>query len=142
MLMSLACSQRVTKGEIMEEVTFFEQVLQFIKSMGGVDVYTNISAAILLVVASSKVPFVKQVFWDKLGKFKALLPLVLGLIAGLVVMGKALTLPAAFVYISTGAGAIAMHEILKAVKELPGIAPVWVKVLDVVGALLGKKANG
>ena len=41
----------------------------------------------------------------------------------------------------TGVGAMALHTLLDAVKELPFIGETWKKVIDVIGKLLGRKVE-
>lgn len=119
---------------------FLNQVLVFIQSWGGISSLVKVSGIILLIIASMKVSFL-QPYWAKLGSFQAWLAPILGLIAGVLGLGQAgpITAASVFTYISAGAGAIIMHELLDTVKAIPGIGDLWVTVIGFIEGLLGAK---
>lgn len=121
---------------------FLTQVFTAIKGFGGVPWVGKISVIVLLVIASFKVSFLNNLIWSKLGNFKAWAAPILGLVAGLLAMGGGLTLPGVFAYISAGAGAILLHELLDTVKAIPGLGAIYVEIINVVeGALGGGQAT-
>ena len=120
---------------------FFSQVLQAIKDFGGLSVLLKISAVITLIVSSMKVSYLNQLIWSRLGSLQVYLAPVLGLIGGalgLGVGGVPVTAASVFAYVSAGAGAVFIHEILDTLKKIPGIGPVYVTIIDLIsGALKG-----
>lgn len=116
------------QGVSPEDLSFFERLVALLGKW-------ELSAAIALIVSSFKVSFLRPL-WDKLGDFKIWAGPVLGLVAGFLTMGTSLTLEAAFAYITAGAGAIFMHEILDMVKKIPGIGSVWLTIIDIIKSLL------
>lgn len=124
------------------EMDFLTQVLEYIKNFGGLETVLKISGAIALVISSMKVTFLKELLWDKMGSWKVLVAPVLGLIAGLVALGVAgapFTFAAISAYVFSGAGAVIVHEILDAVKTLPGISAGVLKVVDLLKLIFGGK---
>lgn len=111
-----------------DDLSFFERLVGLLGKW-------ELSAGIALVVSSLKVSFLRPL-WDKLGDFKIWAGPVLGLVAGFFSMGTSLTLEAALAYLTAGAGAIFMHEILDMVKKIPGIGAVWLQIIDVIKLLL------
>lgn len=122
---------------------FFAQVIEVIKQFGGLPTVLKIAAVITLLISSMKVSFLRELFWEKLGQAKAWVAPLLGLIAG--ILGLAhdgpLTWPVAFAYLSAGAGAIILHELLDSIKALPGLGEIYVKVIDLVQKALGGKSK-
>ena len=121
---------------------FLTQVLEAVKSFGGIPWTLKIASVILLIIASMKVSMIRPL-WDKLGWRKNLLAPLLGLIAGVLMLSKEnmLTLPGVGAYLFAGAGAIILHEILDAVKEIPGIGNSYLKVIEFMQGLLKKPAS-
>lgn len=120
---------------------FLVLVLDAIKGFGGLSWVLKISVIITILISSMKVSFLNQMLWSKLGAFKAWAAPILGLIAGILSLaqGGEITLVAVFAYISAGAGAIILHEILDSVKSLPGIGASWLWIIELISAALGKK---
>lgn len=114
---------------------FFAQVLQAVKDMGGLPGMAKISSVILLLVASMKVNLINSVVWDKLGEFKAILPLLLGILAGLLLLPQ-VTFPAVLAYLLTGGGAILFHQLLDMAKSVPGLGKIYVYAIDLVEKFL------
>jgi len=113
---------------------FLSQVLEFIKAFGGLSTVAKISGAVLLIIGSMKVSFLKT-YWDMLGSAKAFVGPVLGLIIGVISMSP-ITLSGLAAYLFAGAGAIILHELLDAVKALPGIGSVYVSIIDFIKKIL------
>lgn len=119
---------------------FIQQVLDAFKALGGLPWSMKVATICLLVVASMKVSFLRTLLWDKLGAFKAILAPALGLLGGLLAYlssGAPITLPGLVAYFIAGAGALALHELLDALKALPGISIVANTVISWLMALLG-----
>jgi hypothetical protein len=119
------------------ELDFLQKVLNFIKDFGGLDQMAKIAGIVLLVVESMKVSFFQET-WKKLGNYKFLVAPVLSLSAGLVLM-KPISVAGVLTYLLAGAGASKFHDLLDAVKGLPGVSATFQKVIDVVLGLLGPK---
>lgn len=114
---------------------FFAQVLQAISDMGGLSALGKLASVILLVVASMKVNLINSALWDKLGAFQPVLPLFLGLAAGILMLPQ-ITFPAALAYVLSGAGAIAIHQLLDMAKAIPGLGTVYVYVINLIEEFL------
>lgn len=120
---------------------FVTQVAAFVQSMGGMITMLKISGIILLLIASMKVTVINQFLWSKLGNGQIWVAPGLGLIAGVLSLGTSLTFPAAFAYLTAGAGAVYLHEVLDLVKQIPGIGPIYVSIINAVEGLLGGPAS-
>lgn len=119
---------------------FFAQVLQAIHDFGGLPWVGKIALIVALVIASMKVSFLDDLVWNRLGKFQAWLAPVLGLVGGilgLAVSGQPFSWARAFAYMSAGAGAVILHELLDTAKAIPGLGPIWVQVIAVIEGVLG-----
>ncbi len=119
---------------------FLSQVLAAIGQLGGLSTLMKLSLLITIVISSMKVSFLDELFWSKLGAFKVWLAPILGLIAGVLSLsmnGQDISWAALFAYMSAGAGAVFLHEILDSVKAIPGLGWVWVKLIDIIEKSLG-----
>lgn len=118
---------------------FLMQVFEAVRTMGGLSVALKISALITLVISSMKVSVLDKLVWEKLGPYQVFVAPFLGLLVGLsgLVDGSTLSLPKLFAYVMTGAGAVFIHQILDAVKTMPGIGDVFVTVINFVEQWLG-----
>jgi hypothetical protein len=118
---------------------FFTQVFDTIHAFGGFPWVMKISSVILLVIASMKVSFLNRMFWAHLGALQAWLAPILGLIAGVLSLAASggITFTKIFAYLSAGAGAIILHELLDTVKAIPGLGSVYVGIIDAFEHLLG-----
>src|SRR5258708_6052400 len=117
---------------------FFAHVLQAVQDMGGLATLGKISAVILLLVASMKVTFLKNLIWSKLGSWQALVAPALGLIAGILGLGNhgaAITFASVMAYFASGVGAVGLHELLDVVKAIPGLGPIWVTVISIIESI-------
>ena len=119
---------------------FLSQVMATLQSLGGLSFALKMSAIILLVLASMKVSILRP-FWDKLGSFKALAAPFLSLVSGVIILSTQgqLTFPAVIAYLFAGSGALVMHELLDAVKAIPGIGGMYVAIIDFIQGLFLKK---
>jgi hypothetical protein len=118
---------------------FTNQVIAAIQGFGGMNWMLKVSTIVLLLGATMKVSFLEPL-WNKLGNFKAAFAPVLGLIGGLLSYfggGVAFSLPALAAYTMSGAGALALHEILDMVKSIPGLGTGYVAVINFISQYLG-----
>jgi hypothetical protein len=119
---------------------FSIDVLQAIQKFGGMTWLGKVASIVFLVLASMKVSFFNQIFWSKLGRLQPWMAPALGLLAGILapaVTGEAWTLSGALAYMAAGSGAIILHELLGLIKVIPGIGPVWIKVIEVLESVTG-----
>lgn len=128
-------------AQVIEPMDFFTQVLNAIKSFGGLPWMGKVSSLVLILVSSMKVSFLKPM-WDKLGAAKAWAGPVLGLIGGILSLGMDgnITLAGVLAYVSSGAGALILHELLDTVKAIPGLGSMYVAVIDYIKSKLGAPA--
>lgn len=118
---------------------FLTQVLQVVQGLGGMSWILKIAAILMLIIASMKVSILDDLIWNKLGKLQIWLAPILGLVLGILMLasGGSISLPGVFAYMSAGAGAVALHEILDLIKGIPGIGPAYVAVINLVEGALG-----
>ncbi len=116
---------------------FFAQTLTFIKQFGGLPWVFKIAGIAAILLSTLKISVLREYTWDKLGNAKVWAAPVIGLIFGIASLGTNLTLASALAYISAGAGAIILHELLDSVKAIPGLGGVWISIIDVIKSLLG-----
>lgn len=111
----------------------FGQMLQLIGQWGGMPWGAKVSAVILLVLASMKASALRPL-WDKAGPFKVWFAPILGLAAGIISLAPSGELSAAGIlaYVTAGAGAVILHELLDTLKAVPGLGPVWLMVIDLI----------
>ena len=134
---------QVSAGSI-DNNTFMADVLLSVQSVGGLAVAMKIALAIMLLIGTMKVTSLDDMFWGKLGKFQAFAAPILGLILGILVLGYQghITVPALFAYIGAGGGAILFHELLDAVKGIPGLGTVYVGIITFIEGALGGNPTG
>lgn len=118
---------------------FAGQVLEAISKFGGLNWMGKIALLITLIISTMKVTAIRQMFWDKLGAAKAWAAPILGLILGILTlaMGGHLTLAGVLAWVSAGAGALILHELLDSLKKIPGLGAMWVSFIDLVMGYLG-----
>jgi hypothetical protein len=123
--------------------SFLEQVFAAVKDFGGLSWGLKVIAVCTLLIASMKVSVLKPL-WDKLGAFKVLAAPVLALVMGVVslstgaVDGK-ITGAALMAWAMAGGGAIILHQLLDAIKELPMVGPKYDAWIDLAKGFLGGK---
>lgn len=125
--------------------SFLSAVLQFILHHGGLGTPLTIACICLLVIASVKVSFLDSLLWDKLGYAQAFVAPVLGLVVGFIMLGvngTTLTLAAVFTFLGSGAGAVGLHELLDAVKGIPGLGTAYVNIITAIENFLGGNPQG
>lgn len=120
---------------------FFTQVLTFVKQFGGLPWVLKIAGIAAILISTLKVSVLRELIWDKLGNAKAWAGPLLGLIFGLASLGSELNWASALAFVSAGAGAIILHELLNTVKAIPGIGSVWLSVIEVIQKILGGKKS-
>lgn len=115
---------------------FLKAVFAAVAGFGGLPWAGKVASICLLLVASMKVSFLAPL-WDKLGAAKVFVAPVLALVGGLLSMGQ-ITMAGAIAYMLAGAGAVALHQMLDAIKAIPGLGSMYVAVIDLVSSLLKK----
>lgn len=126
--------------DVLSPGDFVNQVASFVQGIGGMSTMLIVSGVIMLIIASMKVSILNQWIWSKLGSVQIWVAPSLGLIAGVLSLGSGITLPAAFAYVTAGAGAVYLHEILDQVKNIPGIGAIYVSIITTVEGWLGGPA--
>ena len=118
-------------------------LFQVVGSLKGMSVQASMIAVITLLVSSMKVTVFRQLVWDKLGGAKVLAAPVLSLlmvVIGALATGQKFSFGVLLVALTTGAGALALHEVLDAVKEMKFVKP-WMKpAIEWISKTLGAKA--
>jgi hypothetical protein len=119
---------------------FLSDVGTFIQSCGGLSAWAIAAGSIMLVIASFKCSYFAPV-WEKLGNFKTYVPLLLALVAGLIQLKAEDKFSAAniFAWLTVGAGAAILHDLLDGVKSIPGLSSVYKTIISVAQAALLKK---
>lgn len=117
---------------------FLAEVFSSVQGFGGLPWGAKIIVLITLIISSMKVSILRQYVWDRLGPAKVLIAPTLGLVAGLMSLEHK-TLPNLVAYIMAGAGAILLHQLLDAFKELPMIGPKYLWLIDGAKKLLRGK---
>jgi hypothetical protein len=132
-----------------DDIGFFQKVLQYITDWGGLNWAAKVAGGIFLLIGAMKVSFLDKV-WDFMGPYKAGVPLLLSLIAGIVSLaidpGSSITWAGVTAYIVAGGGSIVLNSLLDFVKSIPGIGSLVVSIIDFLqivlrsgGALESKK---
>lgn len=117
---------------------FLSQVFEVVKNLGGLSWGAKIIALITLAISSLKVSALEEKVWDKLGAAKVLVAPVLGLIVGLISL-PSLSGPAVIAYLMAGAGSIILHQILKAIQDMPFVGAKIKIGIYFISKLLGGK---
>lgn len=122
---------------------FLAQVLQAVHDLGGLAWVGKIAVIVTLIVSSMKVSLLNDLIWSKLGPAQVLLAPALGLVGGVLSLsiGGQLSLPAALAYMSAGAGAIILHQLLDSIKCYPGVGPLFVSLINLLEGILGGSAK-
>lgn len=118
---------------------FIDQVYAALQNFGTLSVLLKASVILTLLISAWKVS-VFQPFWNFFGNFKAFVPptFMVGVVVvqSLISSGKVNwnTVGVAIVVGLTSAG---FHDILCDLKSLPGVGPLFIKVIDLIEAFLG-----
>lgn len=118
---------------------FFSQVLSFVKQFGGLPWVLKVAGIAAILISTMKVSVLRELIWDKLGNAKVWAAPLLGLLFGVASLGSNLNWASALAYVSAGAGAIILHELLDSVKGIPGIGSIWLSIIEVIQKILGGK---
>lgn len=118
---------------------FFSQVLTFVKQFGGLPWVLKVAGIAAILISTMKVSVLRELIWDKLGNAKVWAAPLLGLLFGVASLGSNLNWASALAYVSAGAGAIILHELLDSVKGIPGIGSIWLSIIEVIQKILGGK---
>lgn len=118
---------------------FFSRLTQTFLAFGGMSWAMRVSSITLLVVATMKVTKLDDLLWSKLRGLQAFAAPLLSLAGGISVLAAQgqLSWQAVWLYLGAGAGAIALHELLDAVKAIPGLGSGYVTVIAAVEKALG-----
>lgn len=119
---------------------FITQVAKAVKEFGGMPWAMKVMTIVMLLIASMKVSFMRQLLWNKIGSAQALVAPALGLLYGLLAHftgGVQLTLPNVLAYVFAGAGAILLHELLDALKGFPGLGSGFKSAIDLFMSIFG-----
>lgn len=112
------------------------QIWAFIQGFGDMSLLHKISGITLLLIAVWKSSIVKPL-WDKLGAAKILVAPALGMIAA-VVSVEPFSWAAIWQGLQGGVLAIALHELLDAVKLMPWVGDKYKTVIDFISGILFK----
>jgi hypothetical protein len=100
---------------------------------GGVSWQVKVAGILALIMTSMRVTFIYDLFWAKLGALTPwvgpALGLVLGVLNALIGGGHWSDV---WSYVTAGAGAIIIHDLLDLVKLIPGIGPMWVNLINII----------
>lgn len=131
--------QGVANQAAVSNQDFLSSVLASVKSFGGLPWVARIACIVLLIIAAMKVSVLDGLIFNKLGAFKAWAAPILGLAAGLLVLGLGghITLAGLFAYLGSGSGALLLHELLDTVKAIPGLGSVYVSLIATIENALG-----
>ena len=123
---------------------FLNSVLLAGQSLGGASWSLKIASIVMLLVGSMKVSFLNDLVWAKFGALKAWAAPTLGLCLGILLLSAngQLTLASALAYMASGAGALALHELLDGIKAIPGLGPIYISIINAIeGSLPAKLAR-
>jgi hypothetical protein len=95
-------------------------------------------AALLTILISTIKISALRPLWDKLGPAKIIAPSLLSLIAYLLTL-QSFSFPVILAAITTGVGAVYLHELLNAIRMLPAVNKYVLMVVDVLQILLKRK---
>lgn len=132
-LLSLCAYAQATDTPTLD---FLTQFLNTVKGFGGLTWAAKVSSIIMLLVASMKVSVLNDLIWKKFGEKQVWVAPLLGLVGGLLVLGfdpgSKLTLAGVLAYVTAGAGAVYLHEILDLVKAIPGLGSAYVALITLI----------
>lgn len=117
---------------------FAHSVFLSLYKLGGIKFILIVAVVVLVTIGLFKFSNLRPL-WDRLGKLKPLCAPILSLLIGLISLcigDEPLTLSSVMAYLFAGSGAIILHDVLDAVKALPGISPAYSKVIDSLQGLL------
>lgn len=110
-------------------------ILNLIASFGGLSWVLELAVAIFLIIAFAKLTKLKKP-WDELNHLKALVPLALALLIGILNL-QPYSVAGIVAYLLTGAGAMIIHDILQIIKGIPGLGPSYINAIECISRKLG-----
>ena len=137
LIYSVSLFAQVVPTEELPVDKLFEMLLGLVTSWKTMGTPVKITAIIFLLIATMKNSFARKYVWDKLGWAKILVAPVLSMIAFAVTISP-FNLKTVVLALVFGAGASYLANVVKAIREIPGLGTVWVQVMDWIGNLLGK----
>jgi hypothetical protein len=118
----------------MDLMELFNQAWGLIAGFNQLDLAGKIGGIVLLVLSIVKNSALRPL-WDKAGAWKVVVAPALAVLYALI-MVQPFTLKAVVASLVGGALAVASHELLDAIKNLPGIGPAFVKAIGFVQGIL------
>jgi len=115
----------------------FGDVMAAFQGFGGLAWSMKIAVVVMVIIGLMKISSLSS-FWAKLGSAQAWLAPALGLLLGVLTLGASgqLSWSGVFAYMGSGAGAIALHELLDAVKSIPGLGSAYVSIINMIEGIL------
>ena len=119
---------------------FLGRVLWTINNFGGLPTVAKIAVIIMLLISLLKLSPLRKL-WDEMGWAKPWLAPLLGVIVGILGFAGRDGVDAASIlaYMSSGAGAIILRELLRSIKSIPGVDGIYDRIIDSLQGLLGGK---
>lgn len=125
-------------ADVVEEVpvtTIVAQLMKVVTDWKSFGWQMGLMALITLLLSTIKNSFLRGLIWDKLGSMKVFAAPALSLIIVLLGMNE-WNLGGVFVALTTGMGAVALHQVFDAIKAMPGIGSIPLAAADMLGKLL------
>ena len=116
---------------------FLSLLVADIQGYGGMPWFVQVSAVILLIIASTKVNLINSMLWNNIpANLQMWVGPALGALAGLFQMlattNGVFSWTALTAWALAGAGAPIIHELLDAVKLIPGIGTTYVAIINLI----------
>jgi len=112
-----------------------EQALKVITDWKDLGWKAGLLALITLLLSTLKVSLLRTWLWDKLGDMKVFAAPVLGMIAVFLSMQE-FSWAGALTGFTTGMGAIALHQMLDALKKRPALGAIPRMIIDFLSSIL------
>jgi hypothetical protein len=117
-------------------IDFISQLINSLNNFGGASSLVKASIVITLIISSMKVSFLNSLIWAKLGWLKVFTAPTFGLIGGLLtIKSQSVSTYDIIIYLISGGGAVFLHEILDSAKEIKGIGPVYLNIINILTAI-------
>ncbi len=117
-------------------IDFISQLINSLNNFGGASSLVKASIVITLIISSMKVSFLNSLIWTKLGWLKVFTAPIFGLIGGLLtIKSQSVSTYDIIIYLISGGGAVFLHEILDSAKEIKGIGPVYLNIINILTAI-------
>jgi hypothetical protein len=118
----------------------FQDALKAIGDWKALGWQAGIAGILTVLISTMKNSLLRGLIWDKLPTMaKLLVAPVLALLAFFLGLGK-LDGATILMAITTGAASVYIHQLLDAVKEIPGVGPKYQWLIDLLAKLLKKPA--